>query len=306
VQSLAQFAMRGRAQATLVVAACAMLALLVPIVGLLSSAGIALVTLRRGAVEGLVLIASSGLATVLGAAMLLGARLTDIGLVLILWLPIWMLALALRRTRSLDLTVQLAAVLGLLVVIGFHLEPTDPALYWAEVLEPLSARLVDSQVIDAATAERLVAQVKHWMTGLFAAALYLELLLALFVGRWWQALLYNPGGFDAEFRALRVRVEVGNVTLALLALLLAFEGPWWVAELLVLAMPLYLLQGLAVVHELVHTRAPGRGWLFGFYALLSLSLLAMPAAVLLVLVLGFLDCWADFRKRPAGGNKDPE
>ncbi len=296
--------MRGRSQATLVVTACAILSLIVPIVGLISSAGVALMTLRQGPSEGLLLIGLSGLASALLTVAILGSPLAAVGFVLLLWLPIWLLALALRQSRSLDLTVLLAAALGLLIVTGFHLQATDPALYWAEVLEPVRAQLVENQVIDAAAGEQLVVQVARWMTGVFATAFYLQLLLALFIGRQWQALLYNPGGFDAEFRALRVRVEVGYFALVLLVLLLLFDGVLWVAELLILSTPLFFLQGVAVAHELVRARAVGRGWLFWFYVMLILLLLVMPAAVLLVVILGFLDIWADFRRWPA--NRGPK
>ena len=52
MRGLASFVMRGRGQATLVVATTAVLSALVPPVSWLSSGGVALVTLRRGGLEG--------------------------------------------------------------------------------------------------------------------------------------------------------------------------------------------------------------------------------------------------------------
>ena len=297
MQSLASFTIRGRSQATLVAAAFAMLSLIAPLVGLISSAVIALVTLRKGAEEGLIVGTLAGFAGGLLAFAALGSPRPAIGFVLILWLPVWVLGLMLRQTRSLSLTVQVAALFGLLVVVGIHLLAGDPATYWMELLDPVRRSLVESNVIDAAVSERLVAQAARWMTGAFAATFYFQLLLALFIGRWWQALLYNPGGFGAEFRALRVRPAVAYPVLVLAVVVLLLDEAMWATDLLLLSAPLLFLQGMAIVHGLVHTYSVHRGWLIGFYGLL---LLAMPYAEMLVMGFGFLDSWVDLRTRLAG------
>jgi len=300
VQSLASFTMRGRSQATLVAAVSAMLSLIVPLVGLISSAAIALVTLRKGADEGLVVGAFAGFAGGLLAFTALGSPLPAVGFVLMLWLPVWVLGLVLRQTRSLALTVQVAALFGLLVVAGIRLFAADPATYWVELLEPVRRSLVGSSVIDATVSERLVVQAARWMTGAFAATFCFQLLLALLIGRWWQALLYNPGGFGAEFRALRMRSEVAYSALGLAAVVLLSDGAMWATELLLLLAPLFFLQGVAIVHNLAHAYSAHRGWLIGFYGLL---LLVMPYAEILVAGFGFLDNWVDLRTRVAARKK---
>jgi len=288
--------MRGRSQATLIAAAFAVLSLIAPVVGLISSAVIALVTLRKGAEEGLIVGALAGFAGGLLAFAALGTLRPAIGFVLILWLPVWVLGLVLRQTRALALTVQVAALFGLLVVVGIHLLAGDPAAYWMELLDPVRRSLVESNVIDAAVSERLLAQAARWMTEAFAATFYFQLLLALFIGRWWQALLYNPGGFGAEFRALRVHPGVAYPALGLAVVALLLDGAMWATDLLLLLAPLFFLQGMAIVHGLAHTYSTHRGWLVGFYGLL---LLAMPYAEMLVAGFGFLDSWVDLRARLA-------
>jgi len=296
VQSLASFTMRGRSQVTLVAAASAMLSLILPLVGLISSATIVLVTLRKGAEEGLIVGAFAGFAGGLLAFAALGSPLPAVGFVMMLWLPVWVLGLVLRQTRSLALTVQVAALFGLLVVAGIRLFTPDPAAYWMELLEPVRRSLVGSSVIDAAVSEQLVVQAARWMTGAFAATFYFQLLLALFLGRWWQALLYNPGGFAAEFRALRVRSGVAYPALGLVVVVLLLDEAMSATELLLLLVPLFFLQGVAIVHSLAHAYSAHRGWLIGFYGLL---LLAMPYAEILVTGVGFLDSWVDLRARVA-------
>lgn len=296
MQGLASFTMRGRSQAALVATASALLSVVLPLVGLISSATVALVTLRKGANEGLILCVLAGLASGLLALGALGSAVPAVEFALALWLPVWILGLVLRQSKSLDLTIQFAALLGLVILVGIHLQEPNPAVYWAELLEPARQRLVEVGVVDAEMSEQLVAQVARWMTGVFAATFYFQLLLALFIGRWWQALLYNPGGFGAEFRAFRVQVVAAYLALGLLVANLLLDGANWASELLLLLAPLFLLQGVAIVHAVAHAYSVGRGWLIGFYVLL---VLVMPHAEVLVMGLGFLDTWVDVRARVA-------
>lgn len=294
MRALASFIMRGRSQAALVAGAFAVLSLIVPLSGLVSSAAVALVTLRQGVGEGLFVGLLAGLASGLFAFAALGSPVPALGLALALWLPVWVLGAVLHHTRSLVLTVHATALIGLLIVVLIHLQAADPATYWAELLEPLREAMVQSQVVDAPASEAMVAQLARWMTGAFAATFSFQALLALFAGRWWQAMLYNPGGFGAEFRALRVHPVAGWLGLGLIAVVLLRSTAQWAAELLLLATPLFFLQGLAVTHSLAAAPKARHAWLIGFYALL---VLAMPYAELLVAAFGLADIWVDVRER---------
>lgn len=280
----------------MVAAAAAVFSLILPPIGVISAAVVALVTLRLGAIEGLIAAALAGLGSLVFALIVVGSPMPTIRFVLELWLPVWVLSFVLRQTRSLDLTIHAATLFGLVILLGIHLLVAEPELYWQQMLEPLRQSLVEGMVVDDATSTEIVAQVSRWMTGVFAASFYLQMLLALFIGRWWQALLYNPGGFGAEFRAFRVSTGVGYLGLGLLILLLLLDGALWVSELLILLVPLLFLQGVALAHALNHSFAAGRGWLIVFYALL---LLAAPHAEALVVIIGFLDIWIDLRARLA-------
>jgi hypothetical protein len=86
--------------------------------------------------------------------------------------------------------------------------------------------------------------------------------------------------------------------LVLLAVIGLFPGPGLVPDLVIVLIPLYFLQGLAVVHHLHRGRGLHPGWLFGLYVLLVVLL---PHAELLVACVGLVDIWADFRVRLARG-----
>lgn len=294
MQGLVTFIMRGRSQAALVAALFAVLSLLFPLAGMLSSATVALATLRQGPGEGLVVGLFAGLASGIFIFAALGSPLPALGFALALWLPVWVLAVVLRNSHSPALAAQAAGLMGLAILLGLRFGVGDAALYWSELLEPLRQGLVEGGLLAEAESKVLIADVARWMTGAFAATFYFQALLALLLGRWWQSLLYNPGGFGAEFRDLRLSRGLGVLGLGLLILLLVNEDSRWAADLLLLVTPLLLLQGLALIHWLVKALKASRGWLVGLYALL---VLAMPHAQVMIAGLGLADIWLNLRAR---------
>lgn len=292
MKPLANFIMRGYSPATLVTTVTGLLSLLIPFIGVISSAAVGLVTLRQGARPGMLLLGSSTLASGLIAWPALGNPWVGLGILLVLWVPIWGLAAILRATRSLNLTAQLAALGGLVVVLVVHLTVGDPALYWRELIEPLRQSLLSDGLVEAEASQVLFARLAQWMTGAFAAALVLQYLVSLFLARAWQAQLYNPGGFGAEFKALRVGSLVGGLFVLLLAWGLLAQGP--ALDLVPVLGLLLLLQGLAVIHRLRELRNANQGWLVALYVLLVFF---MPQMALLLISLGLIDLWADIRAR---------
>jgi len=291
---LASFIMRGRSQAALVATVFAVLSLLFPLTGMLSSATLSLATLRQGPGEGLIVGGMAGLATGLFAFAALGSPLPAIGFILALWLPAWVLAVVLRNSRSQALTLMVAGLIGLAILMGLNLGVADPAAYWAEIMEPLRQGLIEGGILKDAESQLLIQDLARWMTAAFAATFYFQALLALLLGRWWQSLLYNPGGFGEEFRNLRLGKGLGALGLILIAFLLLRGENQWAADLLILITPLFMLQGLALIHWLVKALQASRGWLIGLYALF---LLALPHAQVLTAGLGLADIWVNVRAR---------
>ena len=64
--------------------------------------------------------------------------------------------------------------------------------------------------------------------------------------------------------------------------------------LLVLVIIVYTIQGIALVHAVVHKRGASVAWLVAVYA----GIVIMPPVAILGLALtGFSDAWFDFRRR---------
>ncbi len=91
----------------------ALLSLLFPPVSIVSSATVALVTLRLGGKEGLLVLAGGSLvAAVLSMLLSIGYQFALVyGLVL--WTPIWLIAIILREGKDLVIAVEIAVLLGI-------------------------------------------------------------------------------------------------------------------------------------------------------------------------------------------------
>jgi hypothetical protein len=274
----------------------AMLSLLVPPLSILSSAVIALVTLRKGPRDGALVLVLSGVACGALAYLALGEGVPVVGFTLLMWVPVWLLALLLWASRSLSIALQGGLLLGFVIVAGQYFQAQDPVTAWRDVLEPFIQSLVEAELVDPAQQQALLQTMARWMPGLVAAGFFLQSMVSLFLARWWQALLYNPGGFRAEFHQMRMHRLVAVVTLAALFLkLLASSGGGNLLDyVIILLVTAWLLQGLALVHGIVGLLKASNGWLIGLYALL---LFAMPQALMAVSAAGFADAWIDFRAR---------
>lgn len=296
MHGLAKFAMRGRSQAVMATTVLAMLALLAPVLSVLSSAVVALVTLRKGWLDGLIVGASATLASGLLAVLVLGTPVPVAGFLLLLWLPVWLLGMFLRSSRSFDLAAIASLGFGLLLILLLYVQMGEPQARWVELLQPVAESFVESQLMDEVQSLAFVEQMSAWMTGIFAAGFAFQQVLALMLARYWQASLYNPGGFRREFHEFRTGKVIGLLALPLLGLTLlqGLDAPTFVRDLALLTAPLFFLQGLAVAHAVVARSGMKTGWLIALYAILFI---ALPHAGILLALIGLADVVADFRSR---------
>lgn len=297
MKSLAAFIIRNRWSAILSASITAVLFWLFPPFLIISGAIIALVTLRRGAAEGALIMALAGIAASGLSWQVLSASWPMLNMLLTVWLPVWLLALVLRTTISLACTVRVAALLGLLGVAGFYLVLGDPAIWWSALLsdfqQKLAALTSSGSASDQALLEQWLEFLKEWapwLPGQVVGAVLLVVLLALVLGRWQQALLFNPGGFRSEFHELRLGRPLATLTLTLFGVALVSGWPPLANGLLVLSIP-YAMQGVVLVHVVIFKRRLSPAWLVLFYLLL------IPFLSQLVMALGVADAWADFRSR---------
>ena len=129
------------------------------------------------------------------------------------------------------------------------------------------------------------------MEGVLGAVHMAILLACVVLARWWQAALFNPGGFQTEFHQLRLPLWLtGTLALAVFGFSNVTDMTQW---LFVLSIPL-LFAGLALVHGLVEQLKLGQAWLFAIY----LALLLSSAVVFTILaLLATLDSVFKLRQR---------
>jgi hypothetical protein len=288
--------MRGRVQAMMVASSLALLSLLLPPVSIVSSASVALVTLRRGWYEGLyVLICSCLSAAVLGY-FLFGSFQFALLYGLVLWLPIWLISTVLREGKHLSVAVEIAVILGVLGVIGFYLYVTDPALLWNAILtQMVQPMLASGSDVPMDEIKRSVQVFSHFMTGGIAAGTVYGLLFGLFLARWWQAALYNPGGFREEYLSLKVRPKVASASI--LIVLLAWLMSGTVSEICwnitIIFAVLYTFVGTSILH----TAFSGMKTKRFMVPFLYVTLVLVPHMIGIVIIVGVVDVWLDLRSK---------
>lgn len=293
MRAVAAFILQGRSSALLVMTPLVAL----PLLQLVSAAALALVTLRRGPGEGAFL-AGVGTLILLAAGMLGGVSpLVTVAPALTVWVPTLIGASVLRGTVSWPYALQ--TVVGLLLVglVGFHAAVGDATDYWQGVLEPAEEELA-SDVEDQQALRESVELAAAMMTGAIFRGFLVVAVCGLLLGRYWQALLFNPGGFQREFHALRLPSHFALVTLALFGVGV-YMGPGTpVHDAGLLMITVFVLQALAVLHAV----AQHRGWRSQSLipAYLLLPVLVRPAALV-----GLMDVFGDLRRRLIGSTDEP-
>jgi len=313
MHSFAAYIMRGRGQAMLVTAACAILSLLIfPFVfplGQVSAACVALVTLRRGALDGAIVIIgatliSGGLAAVSASNMNMTVSFI-LMYVLAIWGPVWLVSLVLRYTRALDMALVSAGVLGIVIVVALHMYIGDVTAWWTQILTKTFEPMLQSSKLSAEDARRLVGEMAGQMTGSLAAGFMLGVMTSIFLARWWQAMLYYPGGFRKEFHALRLdrRVAIVSVVIAVLGFIPLEKVTEVSHDIFIVVIAAYMLHGLSLAHNVVTTMGMHGAWLIVIY----LMMVFLPPARVLMAAGGFADSWVNLRTRikPPGGHRDP-
>ena len=275
--------MRGRAQACLV----ALLGVLVPLIG---PAAVGLVTLRKGSVEGALVALWASLPFVV--SYFAGQSSPFVAVMSILALANTLIvANVLRGTASwsLALVSDVCVAVGFVVVVGVVFQ-TDLGVMMSDLTElfvSVSEQLEKDYVMpDTSGVLAWVA----WMTAFSA-------LLGVVVARWWQALLFNPGGFQQEFQGIRLesKVGLGCLLLVILGFTLLSEFQFW---LQLASIPL-IVCGLSLLHYTAKVKKAGGYWL----VLMYLGLFLGPVMSGLLVALGAIDSVLNLRARLVADNQ---
>ncbi|MEE9322843.1 MAG: DUF2232 domain-containing protein [Granulosicoccus sp.] len=259
---------------------------------IVSAAVVAFVLLRRGEQAALKTIGFC-LGLLLLVSLVLYRSAIQVPLVaMVFWLPAIIAAGILGRSTNLGLAVLSILASGVVAVLGISVFSDGDSAFWREPLARSLEMSVASSDTDltAQQMETLVESISNMMTGALGVSVMSVAMCALFLARYWQAALVNPGGFRKEFHALSLGRHAALACMVVIAVALLQKGPL-LSALAMVSVFAFFIQGLAVVHALVSERGLGRGWLYGLYVLLLL-----PHTVLLLAALGLADSVYRLRK----------
>lgn len=290
---LARFILQQPGRAALVTATMAMLGLLFAPAFWVSAAAIALVTLVKDYKQGLIVMAYATAGSVVLAAVILTSPLVAVYFVLVVWLPAWLTATVLRITVALSSSLLALTGLCLVVVVGLHGLFPDIGELLRQPLETFIQQLAQTQnQLKLEALQQFVEVIIKLMPGLVASTILTGTMLGLSLARWWQAVLYNPGGFGKEFQGLNLgrTASIGAAGIILAALLLHIDV---FNSMLLVVVVLYLAQGMSIVHAVAKLRKLNVIWLYLVYALMFL----LPEFMVIVFIVGIVDAWIDFRGR---------
>ena len=277
MRGLAKFVMNGRKQAILAV----VLLGLVPLVYFLNPGVVGLVMLRKGTQEAGIVFAWAVLS--IGAHAVIGDFIP-----LIMLCGISGLAWILRKTESWEFTLLAAIAIGLAVEVYLRLQPLVLDVLFLQMELYLETNNLQGLQLGGEGVQ--LEDFRESLTSFLGAMYMFVAIMLLMLARWMQASLYNPGGFQQEFHALRIEQKVAMILLGLM-LLASFQVLIPQTWILYLILPL-LFSGMALIHALAAKKQLSSLWLAALYAVLML-----PVVVNMVVLLALVDSWYNFRKR---------
>jgi hypothetical protein len=288
IRKVAEYALQSRKHGVIT----ALIFRLIPFFGWLSIVVMGLVTLRKGAVEGFIVSAWILLPSIV--FIIIGQPFPLIYNFIIDVFVVWLLANALRQSSSWSITIQMAAIVGIVIVMIAHGTIHGLDQWWSEQLVKYMQQTNKMFALNIGDDDLTLwaENMAQFMTGVQVAVLLVGNLIYLLFARWIQAILYNPGGLRRELYQIRLDYKPAFI------LLLTFIMMWYGVHIAKDCAPVVLLPfalaGLSLVHcMLARTKHDWTGLLI-FYGLL---ILFFPYIMGLLIVATIADIRWDFRNR---------
>jgi hypothetical protein len=275
---IAEYALKSRTNAIIATA----LSAAIPFLFWIAAAVVSVVTLRKGAKDGSQVMLWGSLPALFWLAQ---GDLTPAFVII----GAYIMALVLRQSVSWAQTLLVGAGIGAITASTVQWLPPELMLELAQA----SREMILS---DAELAENPSVELDQFLVGLFAGVISavhaLMMTGCLMLARFWQASLFNPGGFRQEFHQLRLPVWAGLVlgTVIVFGTGLTPEAIKWIPSL---TLPL-VFACIALVHAVVAIKQLSSYWLTAFYFVLFF---AGHSLYVLMIFVALLDSSLNFRQR---------
>ncbi|MCX7121167.1 MAG: hypothetical protein NTZ67_05285 [Gammaproteobacteria bacterium] len=293
MNSFGKFLLRKEVNAAVIAFICALFSVFNFPTGVVAVIIVGLVTLQKGPKSGFWLLAWVALPTI---ALLALREFGLFDVLLLRCILMWAVATCLRRYCSWMLLVEVATLLGVILVVLLHFYFPHLHEWWRTELLTYMKPIISASHWDfKVTAPQFADLVAPMATGLVSFFIIGTLLLQLIIARFWQLSLVSPGSFVAEFTQIRVG-RISTFLVVMLLLLGLFEK-----QIALDALPLVLLPFFAAGLSLMHFFAQQKKKLIYVLILMYMGLFFLPAVVISALAaLAFIDTFCGFRKIKLG------
>lgn len=289
--AVARAVVSGWWQGPLLAAICFQL----PLLNWLSMAILALVSLRGG-----FLAATATLLAMSVSSWLVMSQSAQLGLPLLGVLSALVLVITaevLRTTRRIEWAWAVAAIVTVLGFLILLVAVPDALNQYRDVLDKFIAMWLQS--LSGPEATELKASVaaqaeltEAFLVQMLAVQVMMSVGIGLTLGRYWQAALFNPGGFGKEIKSFRLEPSLAILLLGLW--LGAQAGSAWISGLAQVLWIPFLIGGIGCFHWFAAERKlPGFSYLVFYLVVLVIQIVVVMFAV--------VDSFFDIRKRLVNG-----
>jgi len=264
----------------------------IPLMGWVADIIMALITLRKGAKEGAivlawimlpsVLLAFHGYPQILLYNALAGSVIT------------YCFALVLRHSASWTDVLQAAVILGVIEIVALHVVVPNLDADWSRELLKYFDMIRQQLMLQAANGDmqQWAGMIGKVITGFQITFLFIYNLTILGLARYVQARLYNPAGLRPELYNIRLGLIL--ILIFFLVVLGSLLGSDIAIDCLFLALMPFLVAGISLVYCMAALMKISGFWFIGFYGLL---ILFFPYCALALSALALADSWFNFRQR---------
>ena len=281
------FLMRSRRNAGILAFVFALL----PFLNWLSVVIMALVTLRKGAKEGLLILICVLLP--IGVLAVISGNFVIVYNLLVMAIIVWLLATVLHYTHHWSVVLLVGIGLGIVGIVAIHGYIDNINLWWQQRMLVYLQQVGADTHVNTVQQKQMILHLSKIATGIQAAILLAINLLWLLLARYWQAVLYNPGALHSELHAIRMP-RWSSMILILIGLVAVLTQLPLVIDLLPLLLLAFVLAGLSLIHFIVALRQLHWGWLVFFYLVL---IFALPYVGMALIVLALADSLLNLRQR---------
>lgn len=272
-------------------------AMLVPGLALFSGAILLMVVLQQGWQRGALVAVLAAVVLVVAAAIISSASLQVLAQVVSMWVPVLLLSVVMRSTRSLTLTLQLTVIFVVVGACLFTVLMNDPVSYWQQVVatDPLLRGLEPQLQAWKSAIGATDVQFAGVMTTMYAIGFWFGLVIVTLLGYW---LYMQVPGNSPDFGRFR-DLNFGRVIALLLAVASVagfVSNSVWIQIVAFILFAVFWLQGAAIAHWL---RSIGKLPVFGVVAMYALTVVLPQYVFSAVAVVGYTDAWFNFRDRVA-------